>query len=321
MKRRGWTVTIIFAGIVFCLLFQKNVNDEESTSLNPSSEENGVAVESFIINTNDPPKDYSDAIQKAIDFCAAHKKEKVKFKANKKYVLQSGFTVKEGVKVEFGQNTVLEVQGDFRVMSVEKDAVITNGTIQIMSPSFQSEVISLKGTEQFDAANKTRIENMTLINKIRNYKGTALALYAKGPWHNISFVNFKNISIIGFKTGIQLKAENPQKGAYSWINANRFENITLDDCVHCIEIIGSMSIPNECSGNFFTGMQVQLTENTKQLLKIDGSHNKFEGMVWDVQRVEQQAPLIIFTSKTEKNKLNTNLGAQYVNDNGQNNEY
>lgn len=63
------------------------------------------------------------------------------FRANKKYVVQSGFTVKEGVKLEFGQNSILVVKGNERVITVEKDAVIINGTVQIVDPDFQSEVI------------------------------------------------------------------------------------------------------------------------------------------------------------------------------------
>ncbi|MGG3449603.1 hypothetical protein [Domibacillus aminovorans] len=327
MKISGLAFMLLLAGIIFYLLFQEKTNNEKgeeesSTSTDRSSEENDVvAVEDFLIPTKGSRKDYSDAIQKAIDFCAAHKKEKVKLKANKKYTIKSGFTVKEGVKVEFGQNSILIVTGDFQVMNVEKDAVIINGTIQVMDPSFGSEVIYLKGNEQFDATNKTRIENMTIVNESGKHEGIGLSLYAKGPWHNISFVNFENISIVGFKTGIQLKAENPEGGTYSWVNANRFENITLEDCVQCIKIIGSMNIPNECSGNLFTGLQVQLTENTKQLLMVDGSHNQFESIVWDVQRIQNHDPLIIFTSKTEKNQLDTNLSTQYINDNGQNNEY
>lgn len=308
-------------GMVLYLLLNNKGWEEEEHFQPAAQEKEIVAVEDFLTNKKGSPADYSDAIQKAIDFCAAHGKEKVRFKANKEYVIKSGFTVKEGVKVEFGQNSLLSVAGNFQAIRMEKDAVIMNGTIQIVNPSFQSEVIFLKGADRFNSTNKTRIENMTIINKSASHKGTALSLYAKGPWHKISFVNFKDISIVGFKTGIQLKSENPGGGAYSWINANRFENITLEDCVLGIHLMGSMSIPNECSGNFFTGMQIQLTEYTKQVLKVDGSYNKFEGMVWDVHRIQSQEPLIVFSAKTERNQLEMNLNASYINDNGQRNEY
>ncbi|OKL37878.1 hypothetical protein BLL40_00130 [Domibacillus mangrovi] len=79
-----------------------------------------------------------------------------------------------------------------------------------------------------------------------------------------------------------------------------FENITLEDFVQCIKIIGSMNIPNEYSGHLFIGLQVQLIENTKQLLLVEWSHNQFESMVWDVQRIQTHDPLIVFTSKQRK---------------------
>ncbi|MGG3887513.1 hypothetical protein [Metabacillus fastidiosus] len=318
-----WIPFIFIIGVVVSYLFLYSLTREsaDGEKMNGARQENVVAVEDFAANESGIMDDYSEAIQKAIDFCATHKKEKVKLKANKEYVIKSGFTVKEGVEIEFGKNSVLIVRGNDRVITVEKNAVIKNGTIQIIDPSFQSEVIFLKGQDDFDATNTTRVENMTIINKSKSYKGTGLSLYAKGPWHNISFVHFENISIVGFKTAIQLKAENPEDGTYSWINANRFENMTIEDCILGIDLVGSITIPNECSGNFFTGLQLQLTEQTKQLIKVDGSYNKFEGMVWDVQRIQSSEPLAVFTSETEKNTLIMNIAAEFIDDKGQNNNY
>ncbi|WP_051508670.1 hypothetical protein [Sporosarcina sp. D27] len=319
---RWIAIIVISSAVILYLMFNNEMwgraNVERS---NLNLPEDTVAVEDFITNENGQAEDYSKAIQSAIDFCATQKREKVKLKANKIYTIKSGLTVKKGVELEFGSNSVIVVKGNYRVLTVEKDAVIRNGTIQVMDPNFQSEVIFLKGQDQYDATNKTRVKNMTIINKSKNYNGTGLSLYAKGKWHNISFVQFENISIVGFKTAIQLKAENPGAGTYSWINANRFENMTIDDCVLGIQIIGSMTIPNECSGNLFTGLQVQLTEKTKQIIKVDGSYNKFEGIVWDAQRIVGSDPLVLFTVKTEYNKLDMNVATKSLSDKGQNNQH
>ncbi|WP_052475169.1 hypothetical protein [Bacillus badius] len=314
----GLLLALFIGAFISYMAFQTKGFSERPAELSQTGE---VAVEDFLDDTQGADRDDAKAIQRAIDFCAAHKKEKVTLQANKTYRVQSGFTVKEGVKLEFGQQAVLAVRGNAQVMKVEKDAAVINGTIQITDPSFQSEVIALEGTDRFDAANKTRLENMTIINKSGSHKGIGLSLYAKGPWHNISFVNFTNITVIGFETGIQLKAEDPGGGTYSWVNANRFDNVALEDCVLGIRLIGSISIPNECSGNFFTGLQIQLTENTKRLLEADGSYNRFEGMAWDQQRVQHQQPLIVFTSQTEKNKAEINIDSQYIHDKGTRNEY
>lgn len=322
MHIRWLPIIFLFGAVSFYLLIGlRGWGEPDLEQTNRASREQVVEVEDFTTDERGTADDYSKAIQQAIDFCVTYKKEKVMFRANKKYVVQSGFTVKEGVKLEFGQNSILVVKGNERVITVEKDAVIINGTVQIVDPDFQSEVIFLKGTDRFDATNRTRIENMAIINKSESYKGTGLSLYAKGPWHNISFVHFENISIVGFQTGIQLKAENPKDETYSWINANRFENVSLDDCVFGIRLVGSISIPNECSGNYFTGLQVQLTEHTEQFIKADGSYNKFEGMVWDVQRIRHSAPLVVLTAETENNQLDLNIADEWINDRGQKNSY
>ncbi len=319
---RYMAIIVINIAVVLYLMWNTDIWGSahvEQKSLNQQGDT--VEVEDFITSENGQTEDYSKAIQQAIDFCVAQKKEKVKLKANKVYTIKSGFTVKKGVELEFGTNSVLSVKGNYRVLTVEKDSVIRNGTIHIMDPVFQSEVIFLKGNDQYDASNKTRVEDMTIINKSKSNKGTGLSLYAKGKWHNISFVLFENISIVGFKTAIQLKTENPGAGTYSWINANRFENMTIDDCVTGIQIIGSITIPNESSGNLFTGLQVQLTERSKQLLIADSSYNKFEGMVWDVQRVTGSGPIVLFSAKTENNKFDMNVAAKLISDKGQNNSY
>ncbi|MBD7908746.1 hypothetical protein [Sporosarcina gallistercoris] len=322
VRIRYMAIFVINITIVLYLMWNTEIwGSAHVVQNNLSQQEDTVAVEDFITNESGQTEDYSKAIQQAIDFCASQKKEKVKLRANKVYTIKSGFTVKKGVELEFGTNSVLAVKGNYRVLTVEKDSVIRNGTIQIMDPVFQSEVIFLKGNDQYDASNKTRVENMTIINKSKSNKGTGLSLYAKGKWHNISFVQFENISIVGFKTAIQLKAENPGAGTYSWINANRFGNMTIDDCVIGIHIIGSITIPNESSGNLFTGLQVQLTERSKRLVQADSSYNKFDGMVWDAQRVIGSEPLVVFSAKTENNKLDMNVAANRISDKGRDNKY
>lgn len=322
VRIRYMAILAINLTIVLYLTLNTDIwGSAQVVNTNLDQQDDTVAVEDFVSNENGQTQDYSKAIQQAIDFCATQKKEKVKLRANKVYPIKSGITVRKGVELEFGTNSVLEVKGNYRVLTVEKDSVIRNGTIRVMDPSFQSDVIFLKGNDQYDASNKTRVENMTISNKSKSNKGTGLSLYAKGKWHNISFVQFENISIVGFKTAIQLKTENPGAGTYSWINANRFGNMTIDDCVIGIHIIGSITIPNESSGNLFTGLQVQLTERSKRLVQADSSYNKFDGMVWDAQRVIGSEPLVVFSVKTENNKLDMNVAPNRISDKGQNNKY
>ncbi|WP_053361529.1 glycosyl hydrolase family 28-related protein [Bacillus sp. FJAT-27251] len=270
----------------------------------------------------DDLKDDTAAIQKAINYSQKEKIGKVKLLGNKNYILTKGVVLKEGVELELGQNTRLFVEGDFRVIEVEKNASITNATFEITNKEFDSEVIYLNGEQKFWSWERTRINNVTIINSSGSKKGTGISLFSQGADHFISFVNFTDINISGLHTGVRLEAKPPPEGeeGYSFINGNRFTNLTLDACVNCIEIIGSVTIPNECSGNEFKGLQVQTSNDTEKVISVNGSDNKFDAMIWDVHLLENSlGPIVEFTAQTKGNTLFSNLESTYIEDNGNQN--
>jgi polygalacturonase len=319
LKKIMLPVIIIFS-LVFVLLIFNQLNTSPSTTEKTTEY---VNAEKFGADGDDL-KDDSAAIQKAINYSQKEKVGKVKLLGNKNYVLTKGLVLKEGVELELGQNTRLFVEGDFRVIEVEKNASITNAIFEITNKEFDSEVIYLNGEQKFWSWERTRINNVTIINSSASKKGTGISLFSQGANHFISFVNFTDINISGLHTGVRLEAKQPPEGeeGYSFINGNRFTNLTLDACVNCIEIIGSVTIPNECSGNEFKGLQIQTSDDTDKVLTVNGSDNKFGAMIWDVHLLEYSSnPIVEFTSQSKGTTLFSNLESTLIDDKGIQNYY
>jgi len=328
MNRKSIFLYFIAIFFLVSILFlytnkEKNIkgNKENQVIRTDSIQDEFVNVDEFGANGEDL-KDDSQSIQEAINYSHDSKIGKVKLLGNKIYILKKGLVLNEGVELEFGQNTRLRIEGNFRAINVKKNASISNGILEIMDADFESDVIYLDGSQKIWSWDRTQIKNVTILNITGAHKGTGIHLYAGGPGHFISFVNFSDIKIAGFHTGVKLEADHPKdSNKYSFVNGNRFINLTLDDCISCIDIDSSMSVPNESSGNDFSGLQIQISKYTKEVIKVSGSDNKFEGLIWDVQIVKGDKPIIKFTKESTRNILYSNIGSNYILDNGENNYY
>lgn len=281
----------------------------------------------YIKSTNiekhgDDLKDDAKVIQQAINDSFINKEGLVKLPGNKKYVIRSGIVIKEGVTLELGLNTKILIDGNFKAIQLEKNASIINGTIEVINPTFQSEVIFIEGKYKFWSWERTEVTNVSIINSSGSHKGSALSLYAMGDESFISFVNFVNNKVAGFYNGIHIVVEprGNSKGK-SWINGNRFVNMTLDDCVNYIVIDSSVSIPNESSGNQFTGLQIQLSKISETIMKVSGSYNTFQGMVWDQHLLNNPDKVVQFTQESSNNHLDMNIENFSIWDKGNQNRY
>lgn len=305
-------INIVLVSLLLFLLFRENSN---SSYLPPGS----VQVEDHGA-IGDGVTDDTVAIQHTIDDASKDKSGIVYLHPGKKYVITSTLTLKKGVELKLGNNTKLQVNGNFTAIELEKNSSINGGVIEIVNTSFDSDVIYLDGENQFYGIwDSTQIKNVKIINSVGNTKGTALSLYAGGPSHYISFINFQDISISGFETGVMLLTEDPKNDEHSWINGNRFQNLSMENCINFIVLKGSVTIPNESSGNLFTKMQIQLDGVTKKVLTIDGSDNRFDGMIWDVQTLSHTEPIISLSDQSFKNIIQLNLDSKYINNEGENN--
>ncbi|MFC9449279.1 hypothetical protein ACFTSE_24315 [Bacillus cereus] len=279
-------IIVLLIGIVLIIFafYQYNKKDYAAKSTN-------LYVEDF------KGKNDSIKIQSAINK-AESSKIKTVLLDDKKYKITSPIIVKKGVKLLFGYGSQFVVEGNFRVLELEKNASIEGAYITIDDPKFNSEVIYLDGKNKYyNTWNKTQIKDINIINWTETNKGTGISLYSAGKENEISFVNFENIKIAGMETGLKLVAKKPNTGQ-AWINANRFMNFSLEDCVNMIYMDSQVTTPNEISGNQFTNLQIQPSNKTKSIIKVSGQHNEFHGMVWDLNKIKYENELIELTDKS-----------------------
>ncbi|GAB6436162.1 hypothetical protein bcgnr5380_22390 [Bacillus cereus] len=277
---------ILLIGIILITFAFYQYNKTDSLSKNDK-----VYVEDFK-GEND-----SNKIQSAINK-AESSKIKTVLLDDKKYKITSPIVVKHGVKLLFGYGTQFVVEGNFRVLELEKNASIEGAYIAIDDPKFNSEVIYVDGKNKYyNTWHKTQIKDINIINWTETNKGTGISLYSGGKENEISFINFENIKVVGMETGVKLVAKKPQSG-HAWINANRFMNFSLEDCINMIYMDSNVTTPNEISGNQFTNLQIQPSNKTKSIVKVSGQHNEFNGMVWDLQKINHEKELIELTDKS-----------------------
>ncbi|EEK83884.1 hypothetical protein bcere0010_24670 [Bacillus cereus ATCC 4342] len=279
-------ISILLIGIVLITIAFYQYNKKAGLAKNDK-----VYVEDF------KGKNDSNKIQSAINK-AESSKIKTVLLDDKKYKITSPIVVKQGVKLLFGYGTQFVVEGNFRVLELEKNASIEGAYIAIDDPTFNSEVIYLDGKNKYyNTWHKTKIKDINIINWTETNKGTGISLYSGGKENEISFINFENIKVVGMETGVKLVAKKPQSG-HAWINANRFMNFSLEDCVYMIYMDSNVTTPNEISGNLFTNLQIQPTNKTKSIVKVSGQHNEFNGMVWDLQKINHENELVELTDKS-----------------------
>ena len=301
-------IIVLLIGIVLITFafYQYNKKDYAAKSTN-------LYVENFK-GENDSIK-----IQSAINK-AESSKIKTVLLDDKKYKITSPIIVKKGVKLLFGYGSQFVVEGNFRVLELENNASIEGAYIAIDDPKFNSEVIYLDGKNKYyNTWNKTQIKDINIINWTETNKGTGISLYSAGKENEISFVNFENIKIVGMETGLKLVAKKTSTGQ-AWINANRFMNFSLEDCVNMIYMDSQVTTPNEISGNQFTNLQIQPSNKTKSIIKVSGQYNEFHGMVWDLNKIKHENELIELTVKSMNTVIEmSSVPANRVLDSGKSN--
>ncbi|MGD6957325.1 hypothetical protein ACQCWA_04160 [Rossellomorea aquimaris] len=312
MKRQYiYIVTIVLLAATVVLLIG-------SLTRETIEEPGSVRVEAFGAEGNDHQDD-SSAIQAAIDYSYENDNLPVQL-LGKTYILKRGLKLKEGVTLEMGMATKLLVEGNFNVLEVEQKTSITNGTIEITTPEFRGAAIYVSGKEQVWTTNRIHIENVTLYNSSGTNRGKGIFFNAGSSGEFISFVNVSGVNVSGFHSAVLLEATPPEGGEdFNFINGNRFVNMTLDDCIVCIQVNSAVTIPNEASGNMFKNLQIQLTERTDKAVILSGSNNIIEGMVWDVAFMENRQALIELTKDSSENLLKLNLRKDRVADEGRGN--
>ncbi|MEI4619863.1 hypothetical protein KFD70_06835 [Bacillus pfraonensis] len=259
----------------------------------------------------------SQAIQEAIDYCVTNNYSKVVITGKKQYTISSPIVMKSNVHLEMDPTVTLIVKGNFQVFELQKNSSISGGSIEIVDNSFNSSVLFLSGAQQIEIHNHTSISNLNIINRTTTYQGIAIHFSCTKAWDFISFVKAHSIQITNFHTAIYLKTEKLEDiNNPCWINANSFHSIFIDGCQYGIEIVGNGELPYEISGNTFTGIQVQCRKQTKKVIRCSGAYNMFDGVIWDVFRMDTPPLVIEFSSTSHHNYLFSNQASTSILDRG-----
>lgn len=259
-------------------------------------------------------------IQSAIDYAFANNVKDVLL-IDRDYSITGPIIIKEGVALHFSYGSRFIVTGSFRVIELQRNASLFGAYIAIDDANFNATVIYLDGKNKYyNSWFKTQVRDATVINWSGSHRGTGMYLYSNGPGHEISFVTFENIKVVGFNTGVYLRALKPQSG-YSYINANSFDKLVIDDCVNCIRLISAETVPNECSGNTFKSLQIQPSSATTNILITNGQYNEFDGMVWDLSNIPHNGSIVQLTNTSSFNLFTIrNIPLVRISDNGQSNK-
>lgn len=299
-------------GLFLCIVLIIFIVYQQNNSI--SDQKDKIYVEDFK-GTNDSAK-----IQAAIDKAKTNKIKTVMLD-DRKYTITSSIIVRQGVKLLFGYGTQFIVEGNFRVLELENNASIEGAYVAINDEGFNSEVIYLDGKyKYYNTWNKTHIKDVNIVNWSESNQGTGISLYSGGEEHEISFVNFENVKVSGMETGVKLIANKPDSGN-SWINANRFVNLSIEDCVYMIDMDSDSTIPNETSGNQFTNLQIQPSSKTKSILNVSGQYNEFDGMSWDLIQITHENAIIELSNKSMFTTIDIpSLPLSRISDKGQENK-
>ncbi|RWZ54427.1 hypothetical protein EQV77_14205 [Halobacillus fulvus] len=298
---------------VVSVITVQSMNDRPNSEASSSQVSGALSVNDFSGN-NDAEK-----IQNAIN-AAANSQTKTVFLPGGDYTITSTIQLKQDVKLEFAHNARFVVYGNQDVLRVESNASIDGAYIAIDDPAFDANVLSFNGKHKYyNSWNRSTFENINIVNWSGSHNGTGINLYSGGVQHEISFLLFDNVKMAGLHTGIHLQADKASSG-YSWINANTFNHITIDDAVRGIWMDSNVTVPNEVSGNSFTNLQIQLSAATEKALRVTGEFNALDGVIWDTHLVNNPSQIVHLTNESKSTKLDLR-GNVEIYDQGNNNEY
>ncbi|MCA1022018.1 glycoside hydrolase family 55 protein [Halobacillus litoralis] len=266
----------------------------------------------------------SDAqkVQQAIDHAAINGNPSVVYVPDGDYVITETLILREGVSLIFAYDARFVVYGNQDVLHIEKNAGITGAYIAIDDSRFNRRILVFDGKyKYYNSWNRSRFQQINMVNWSGSHKGTGIYLSSSQPSDEISFLQFDDIKAVGLHTALEVRVTKPSSG-YSWVNANNFMNVTIDDCVRGIWMNSSKTIPNEASGNNFTNLQIQLSSISRSAVRVTGDYNYLQGMIWDAYLASQMGDgdLVHLTSNSSHTECRLR-GNHSVLDQGTDNTY
>ncbi|MFC3767300.1 glycosyl hydrolase family 28-related protein [Paenibacillus sp. GCM10012303] len=280
-------------------------------------------------------KDDTAAIQSAIDYIESIGGGEVIVPPGN-YNISATIEVKPKVHLKCAHGCTIRPTADVNMIKLRKNAQISGARLDTYSfVDFNKCCIYVDGSDKFAFNHNTSIKSMVLYGRhervVRSkeedeHSSTGIYLYATGNGNNVCGVHIYDINIIYFGKAIHLHAENAGDDTSQWVNGNQFDMIGFSGNQYDIYTTGSIyrhPVHNgiyETSGNIFTNIQIQPTENiTKKCFYINGAYNRIIAKVWDIHVVPSRI-LAQLTNKTAYTIISSNLEKKNVTDQGTRNK-
>lgn len=218
----------------------------------------------------DGSADDSTNLQQMIDSAGG---SAITLSPNKKYLIKNSLTLNSDT-VLYGNNSVIIIDADIDGIVYPANAYVDNLNIEIKIDNYSKTAFKIDDESGFNVLTKNGFFGLNLIGKGVN--GNAIGVDDDGEQGVVCYLKAENISIYDFEKGVTLTNSH----AESWYNGNVFKNVTMYNCKHFIDLLGT------CDGNDFSGVQIQPTTNTESIIRTDGRYNKFNAIVWDLHRFD-----------------------------------
>jgi hypothetical protein len=259
-------------------------------------------------------------IQSAIDYAVSNNIKTVLLE-DVAYIISAGIILKENIKLIGGYGSSFTVYGsNYKVLDFKKNSSLEGLKIHIDDENFIGSVLHFDGVNKYyNSWNRTAVRDVAIIDWNDYRKCIGMKLFADGNGDEISFLEFDSIKLTNLNVGISVEVIKPPTGT-SYVNGNKFNNITLEGCNEMISISSDITVPNEFSGNIFSNLQIQPSYATQKLITINGGYNSFNGMIWDLHLIPHSNNVIFLSNSSEYTKFDfQNMPYDRVSDLGNSN--
>lgn len=246
------------------------------------------------------------AINEALDVADKSLLQKKVIISDGIYTISNTIVIPRGVHLILSRNAIIKPLGDFNIFQLKPECALEGGIIDLKEAEFTKACIYANAEDIFQLYEQTHIvSNMNIKGKPgnANWKGTAILLEANTLNAYIDNLKFNDITITNIGKGIHLRVDPSitDKNQPSWVNANYFHQITMQNFEYGIYLEGHNTIPRDVGGNMFYQIQMQAEAGTKRMIYCEGAYNRFDIFAWDLQKMLKTNPAMEFPEMSKFN--------------------
>lgn len=224
------------------------------------------------------------------------------------FTISRTIVIPRGVHLELSRNAIIKPLGDFNIFQLKPECALEGGIIDLREFNFTKAAIYANAVDIFQLYEQTHIvSNMNIKGKPMNqdWKGTAILLEANTLDSYIDNLKFNDITITNLGKGIHLRVDPSitDVNRPSWVNANYFHQITMQNFEYGIYLEGLNTVPRDVGGNMFNQVQLQAEAGTKRMIYCEGAYNRFDIFAWDLHKMLKTNPAFEFPAVSKFNSV------------------